>query len=141
LSSHRRGSSIETIINCSIFRKFGSANTASRLCNYIQNHKIYLADLPFIKICASFFSTALIWNILRQKDVGRDSSVGIATRYMSGGMGIKSRCEARFFALFHTGTVTRPAACTMGSGYLCRVKGRGVALTTQPPLIPRLKKL
>jgi len=36
--------------------------------------------------------------------------------------------------------VAHPASCTMRTGYLRGVNGRGVALATQPPLVPRLKK-
>jgi hypothetical protein len=61
-------------------------------------------------------------------DVGRDSSVGIATRYGLNGPGIESRWGARFSAPVQTGPGAHPASCTMGTGSLPGVKrpGRGV---------------
>ena len=42
--------------------------------------------------------------------VGRDGTVGIATRCRFDGPGIKSRWEVRFSALVETGTGTHPAS-------------------------------
>ena len=65
--------------------------------------------------------------------MGRDSSVGIATRYGLDGAGIESRVRARFSAAVQTGPGAHPASYTMGSGSLPGVKcGRVVALTTHP---------
>ena len=47
--------------------------------------------------------------------VGRDSSVGIATRYWLDDPGIESRWEARFFAPVQIGPGGHPASCTMGT--------------------------
>ena len=47
---------------------------------------------------------------------GRDSSVGIATRYGLDGPGIEFRWGARFFAPVQTGPGVHPASCTMGTG-------------------------
>jgi hypothetical protein len=60
--------------------------------------------------------------------VGRDSAVGIATRYALDGPGIESRRGASFFAFFQTGRGAHPASCTMGTGSSPGVKrpGRGV---------------
>ena len=60
--------------------------------------------------------------------MGRDSSVGIATRYRLDGPGIESRWRARFSAPVHTGTGAQPASYTMCTGSLPEVKrpGRGV---------------
>ena len=67
-------------------------------------------------------------------EVGRDSSVGIATRYGLDG-------PARFFASVQTGPGVHPACCKMGTGSLSReLSGRGVALTANPHVAPRLKK-
>jgi hypothetical protein len=54
--------------------------------------------------------------------VGRDSSVGIATRYGLDGPGV------RFSAHIQTGPGAHPASYTMGTGYFPGVKrpGRGV---------------
>ena len=64
-------------------------------------------------------------NITRR---GRDSSVGIATRYGLDGPGIESRWRARFSASVQTGPEAHPASYTMGTGSFPRVKrpGRGV---------------
>ena len=65
--------------------------------------------------------------------VGRDSSVGIATRYGLDGPGIESRWGARFSAPVQTGPGTHPAYSTKSTGSFPGVKrpGRGVE---QPPL-------
>ena len=47
--------------------------------------------------------------------VGRDSSVGIATRYGLVGPGIESRWGARFSAPVQTGPGNHPASCTVGN--------------------------
>ena len=70
-------------------------------------------------------------------DMGRDSSVGIATRYGMDSLVIESRWRARFSAPVQTGPGAHPASYTMGTrGY----SGRGVAFTTHPHLAYRLKK-
>jgi len=47
---------------------------------------------------------------------GRDSSVGIATRYGLDVPGIESRWGMRFSAPVQTGPETHPASCTIGTG-------------------------
>ena len=66
---------------------------------------------------------------------GRDSSVGIATRYGLDGPGIESRCEgeARFSAPVQTGPGTHPASYTMGTGSLPGVKRPGRGIDHSPP--------
>ena len=71
--------------------------------------------------------------------VGRDSSVGIASRYGLDGPGDRNPVEARFSAPVHTGPVGHPASCTVGIGSFPGVKRPGVALTTHPHLAPRLR--
>ena len=46
---------------------------------------------------------------------GRDSSVGIATRYGLDGPGIESRWEARFYATIQSGLGAHPTSYTMGT--------------------------
>ena len=60
--------------------------------------------------------------------MGRDISVGVATRYGLNGPGIESRWGARFSAPFQTGPGAHPASYTMGTGSFQGVKwpGRGV---------------
>jgi len=54
--------------------------------------------------------------------VGRDSSVGIATRYGLDGPGIESRWGTRFSALVQTEPGAHPASYTMGTGSFPGVK-------------------
>jgi hypothetical protein len=60
--------------------------------------------------------------------VGRDSSVGIATRHGLDGAGIESRWGAKFSAPGQTGPGVHPASYTVGTGSFTGVKrpGRGV---------------
>ena len=57
--------------------------------------------------------------------VGRDSSVGIATRCGLDGPGIESRWGTRFSAPVPTGPGAHPASCTMGTGSFPGVKQSG----------------
>jgi hypothetical protein len=54
--------------------------------------------------------------------VGRDSSVGIATRYGMDGPGIESRLGARFSIPVQAGPGAHPASYTMGTGSFPGVK-------------------
>ena len=65
--------------------------------------------------------------------VGRDSSVGIATRYWLDGLGIESRWVARFSAPVQTGPRAHPASCTTGIGSFPGVKGPGCGVDHPPP--------
>jgi hypothetical protein len=57
--------------------------------------------------------------------VGRDGSVGIATRYGLDSPGNESQWGARFFALVQTGPGAHPASYTRDNGYFSGVKGPG----------------
>ena len=57
--------------------------------------------------------------------VGRDSSVGIATRYWLEGPGIESRWGARFSVAIQAGLGAHLASCTMGTGSFPGVKAAG----------------
>jgi hypothetical protein len=73
--------------------------------------------------------------------VGRDSSVGIATRYRLDGPGIDSRWGgARFFATTQTGPGAHPAPYTMGTGSLPGVKRPGAGVDHPPHIALRFKK-
>jgi len=72
--------------------------------------------------------------------VGRDRSVGIATRCGLGGLGIESRRGAKFYAPVQTGPGAHPASCTMGAGYFRGIKGPGLGVDHPPHLKPKLEK-
>ena len=59
---------------------------------------------------------------------GRDSSVGIATRYGLDGPGDRIPVGARFSAPVQTGPGAHPASYTMGTGTFPGVKAAGVWL-------------
>jgi hypothetical protein len=58
-------------------------------------------------------------------NAGRDSSVGIATRYGLDGPGIESQWWARFSAPVQTGPGAHPASYTVGTGSLAGGKTAG----------------
>ena len=64
---------------------------------------------------------------------GRDSAVGIATRYKLDGPGTESRWGARFSAPVRTGPGAYPASCTMGTGSFPGVKRPGCGADHPPP--------
>jgi len=70
---------------------------------------------------------------------GRNSAVGIATRYGLNGPGIESRWGERFYAPVQTGPGAHPASYTMGPGSSPGVK-RPWRLVDHPHLAPSLKK-
>jgi len=57
--------------------------------------------------------------------MGRDSSVGIATRYGLDGPGIESQVGTRFSAPVHTDPGAHPTPYTMGTVAFPGVKQRG----------------
>ena len=65
---------------------------------------------------------------------GRDSSVGIATRYELDGPGIESRWWARFPAPVQAGPGSHPASCTMGTRSFQGVKRPGRGANPHPHL-------
>jgi hypothetical protein len=72
---------------------------------------------------------------------GRDSSVGIATRYGLDGPRIESRWGARFTASVQTGPGAHPASYASGTGSLSRgVKRPGCGVDHPSQLAPRLNK-
>ena len=74
-----------------------------------------------------------LYSTIYVQPVGRDSSFGIATRYLLEGSGIESRWGARFSAPVQTGHGAHPDSCTMDNGSFPGVKRpeRGV---NHPPL-------
>ena len=65
--------------------------------------------------------------------MGRDSSVGIATRYELDGPGIEFRLGARFSAPVQTGPGAYPAFSTMGTGSFAGAKRPGRGVDHTPP--------
>ena len=64
---------------------------------------------------------------------GRDSSVGIATRYRLDGPGIESRWGARFSAPVQNGPGAHPTSYTMGTGSFLGIKRPGLGVDHPPP--------
>ena len=82
-----------------------------------------LKSRPRLFICSLIFSvykhhmtTISANSMLYTSAMGRDSSVGIATRYALDDPGIESRCTARFSAPVQTGPGAYPPSYTMGTG-------------------------
>ena len=71
--------------------------------------------------------------------MGRDSAVGIATRYGLDGPGIESR-KGEIFRTRPETPGAYPASCTMGTGSFPEAKRPSVALTIHSHLAPRFKK-
>jgi len=71
---------------------------------------------------------------------GRDSSVGIATRYGLDGPGIESRWEATFSAPVQTGPGTHPASYTMGTRSFLGCKAAGASRWPPIPSIAEVKE-
>ena len=65
--------------------------------------------------------------------MGRDSSVGIATRYGLDGPGIESRWGVRLSAPVQTGSGAYPASYIMGTGSFPGVKRPGRGVDHPPP--------
>ena len=72
--------------------------------------------------------------------MGRDSSVGIATRYGLDGPGIEFRREARFSAPVQTGPRAHPASYTTGTGSFSGVKWPGRGVDHPPPSSAEVKE-
>ena len=73
--------------------------------------------------------------------MGRDSSVGIATRYGVHGPGIESRWGgARFSAPVQTGPGAHQASCKIGTGSFPGVKRLQRGVDNPPHLVSKLNK-
>ena len=72
--------------------------------------------------------------------MGRDSAVGITTRYGLGGPGIESRWEARLSAPVQTGPGVYPSSYTTGTGSFPGVMWLGRGVDHPPQLALRLKE-
>ena len=72
--------------------------------------------------------------------MGRNSSVGIATRYGLDGPGFRIPVVARFSSHFLTGPGTHPASYKMGIGYFPGAKRPERGVDRPPHLVTRLNK-
>ena len=72
--------------------------------------------------------------------MGRDSSVGIATRYGLDGPGIESRWGARFSVPVQTNPGAHPASYRMGTGSFLGVKRPGHGNDYPPPSSDEVKE-
>jgi hypothetical protein len=72
--------------------------------------------------------------------MGRDCSVGIATRYGLDGPGIESRWGARFTARVQTGRGVHPDFYTMGTGSFSGVRRPGRVVGYPPPSSAEVKE-
>jgi hypothetical protein len=72
--------------------------------------------------------------------MGRDSSVGIATRYGLDGPGIASRWGRGFSASVQTGPGAHPASYTTGTGSFPGVKRQGRGVDHPPPSSAEVKQ-
>jgi len=72
--------------------------------------------------------------------MGRDSAVGMATRYGLDVLGIESRWGARFFAPVHTCPGAYSASYTIGAGYFPGVKRPGPGVDHPPPSSVEVKE-
>ena len=86
----------------------------------LHAHSCSRNSLTFLK------PTRFIWLFIKKS--GRDSSVGIVTRYGLDGPGIEPRLGARFSTPVQTGPGTHPVSYTMRTGSFPGVNwpGRGV---------------
>jgi len=75
-----------------------------------------------------------------RSNMGRESAVGIATRYMLNGPGMESRWWARVSAPFQNGPGAYPACCTMGSGSFPGVKRQVHGVDHPPPSDAEVKE-
>jgi hypothetical protein len=73
--------------------------------------------------------------------VGRDSSIGIVTRYGLDGPGMESRWRRDFSAPAQTDPGAHPVSYTMGTGPFPGVKRPGCDVDHPPHVMPRLKKV
>jgi hypothetical protein len=72
--------------------------------------------------------------------MGRDISIGIATRYGLDGPGIEFRWGSRFIVPVQTGPGAHPAPYTMGTGSFPGVKRPGRGIDHPSHLEQKLKK-
>jgi hypothetical protein len=84
--------------------------------------------------------TTMVLNVPCPTPAGRNSSVGIATRYGLDGTGIKSRCETRFSAPVQTGPAYHTVSYIMGTGSFPGVKWPELGVDHPPPYRTKIKE-
>ena len=113
-----------------LITKTNAHNVTTHVCEHTKDD---WWDSVLLLFCVYF-------RINRQR-VGRESAVGIATRYVLDGAGIESRWEARFSTPVLTGPAAHPASYTTDTGFsLAGVKRQGRGAVHPPHLVLRLKK-
>ena len=89
-------------------------------------------------MCASFYRSSkdflLIYVCYLHEEGGRDSSVGIATRYGLDGPGIESWWGRDFPHPSRPSLGAHPASCTMGAGSFPGVKRPGLGADPPTPI-------
>jgi hypothetical protein len=80
------------------------------------------------------------FNRISNFELGRDSSVGVATCYRLDRLGNQIPVEARFSTPVQTGSEAHPASYTSGTGFFPGVKRPVRGVDHPPHLAPRLKK-
>ena len=101
--------------------------------DYIHKVPVILNDNLQRQSYKPYGPTPVTWLQLLRKQVGRDSSVGIATRYGLDGPWIESRWGVRFSVPVQTGPGAHPASFTTGTGSFPGVKQPGGGVD-HPPL-------
>jgi hypothetical protein len=101
---------------------------------------VYSSCTEYMLLYVVLLCFFLIFPVLNLSHLGRDSVVGIATRYDLDGPGIESRWGARFSAPVQTGPGACPASCTMGSGSFPGVKRPGGGVNHPPPSSAKVKE-
>jgi hypothetical protein len=97
--------------------------TVTHCCRRQQNLPLVLhAKCPLF--LTHLNQNFIFWTYYRE-NVGRDSSVAIATRYGLEGLGIESRWWTRFSTPVQTGSGAHPASYTMGIGFFPGVRWPG----------------
>jgi len=77
---------------------------------------------------------------LGSSKMGRDSSVGIATRYWAGRSGDRIPVGVRFSAPVHTGPVAHPISYTIGTVVFPGVMRQGRGVDHPPPSSAEVKE-
>jgi hypothetical protein len=109
-------------------RLMGPAASAGNTCRKTAIFKLTTATASFLAPNKLFFLRMSL------RDRGRDSSVGIVTRYWPDGPGIESRWGGNF------PHPSRPPLGPTQPGLSRGLSGRDVAFTRHPHLAPRLKE-